>query len=56
VATTCPPNATARPASGKKRATRIAPPLKTKWEALTAIAFITKANDGVGGMINSMKI
>ena len=56
VATTCPQNMTARPASGKRRATRIAPPFKTKWEAPIAIAFTTKANDGVGGMINSMKI
>jgi hypothetical protein len=56
VATTCPQNMTARPASGKRRATRIAPPFKTKWEAPIAIAFTTKANDGVGGMINSMKL
>jgi hypothetical protein len=56
VAMTYRQSTTARPVGGKKRATRIAPLFRTKWEAPIAIASTTKTNDGVGGTINSMKI
>jgi hypothetical protein len=45
---------TARPVSGKKKATKTTPQLRIKWAALRGIAFTTPANDGVGGKTNSM--
>ena len=55
-AMTFPPNMTAKLVNGKKTATRIVQPFKTKWEALNAIASTTPANDGVGGMIKRMRL
>eukprot|EP00978_Attheya_sp_CCMP212_P013273 scaffold33382_cov34-Attheya_sp.AAC.7 len=53
---TCQPNMTARPADGKKMATRIAQPSQIRWAAVNATASTTKAPDGVGGPITSVEI
>eukprot|EP00978_Attheya_sp_CCMP212_P042368 scaffold256970_cov41-Attheya_sp.AAC.3 len=53
---TCQTNMTARPADGKKMATRIAQPSQIRWAAVNATASTTKAPDGVGGPITSVEV